>query len=1066
MTVNLAEQFPDLVIRASAGTGKTYRLTNRYLGLLHCGEPPDHILASTFARKAAGEILERLLCGLAEASSNESSLKSLQQALEQGPLTQARCATLLESLIRQIHRLRVGTLDSVFIQTAGSFSLEFGLPGGWKILEDLDDRAIRIESIRRLLRHESGEFDSLITFLGLLQQGDSSRDVLGSLLAIVGDFYSIFLESSPTAWSGETKLHELSEAEWTTAMEQFHEAPLPADKRFGKAHDSSIAKLDAQDWQGFLTGGLAKQILSDNLTYYKKPIEPELYSAYQPLIDHARAKLVNQLLYQTEATYRLLEKYHAIYHPLKLSRKGLRFEDITRILSENLDSAKLPEIEYRLDSAIHHLLLDEFQDTSLTQWNVVRHFAEEVNRSPGKSFFCVGDVKQAIYGWRGGESEIFDSVQSEFIDIRDEPMDLSYRSSPVIMETVNRVFGTLSENSSLVPEKNDEPDLLLPVREFWNARFHTHQTAKNDYAGFCRLATYPVDEETGRTDKTQKYRTTADYVRYLYEEHPGCSIGVLTRTNRTVGQLIYRLRNPRQGEPVFASEEGGNPLTDSAAVIYLLSVLKLAAHPGDRIARFNVVHSPLAEFFEWKLFEQRDPRTENFARSIRRQLIDRGYGRTIDAWANAMVSSCDEREWNRLQQLVELAWSYESRATLDPYDFVQFVEATRVESPSSADVRVMTIHQSKGLQFDIVVLPELEGLILSGRDKYIMERDRPTEPISKVMRYFSKTLLPIVPESLQRMSQTHSNRSMNEALCLLYVAMTRAIHALHMIVPKEASRQTSARILIEALSEQKLEPESELFTYGDPDWYAPHEAEFRARTRSNLLPQTENSKPLQLAKSSGRHKRNLHYVTPSTHLEQRVSFGATIPAEQSLARARGSLIHAWFEEIEWLDDGPPDDQTLRKLAGRFLKPGLDLEQLLSDFQSMMKGESVRNNLSQEAYQSQIAPQLFPDLASSLDDGSIELEVHRERRVAFRTESELVNGIVDRLVLYRDQGKVIAADVIDYKTDSVHSDADVKPLRDLYRAQLQQYGRAMQVIYGLDSSQIVTRLGLLSTGIFV
>jgi ATP-dependent exoDNAse (exonuclease V) beta subunit len=211
--------------------------------------------------------------------------------------------------------------------------------------------------------------------------------------------------------------------------------------------------------------------------------------------------------------------------------------------------------------------------------------------------------------------------------------------------------------------------------------------------------------------------------------------------------------------------------------------------------------------------------------------------------------------------------------------------------------------------------------------------------------------------------------------------------------------------------------------------------------------------------------RNLNYVTPSTHVEKRTSFTRVTPLEQSLARARGSLIHAWFEEIEWLDEGPPDEQILRKAAGRFLRPGLDLEQLLAEFRNMLNEESLRVNLTREEYRTQVAPKLFPDLLASLKDHSLELEVYRERRIAFRTETDLVNGIVDRLVLYRQNGTVIAADVIDYKTDTVNSESDVKSLRELYGNQLRQYGTAMETIYHLDSSRIVTRLGLLATGQF-
>ena len=129
---------PDIVIRASAGTGKTYQLASRFLQLLDADVAPESILAATFTRKAAGEILERILSTLASAAINEKKRGELADAIGSQQLTSERCRELLAKLTRRLHRLQVGTLDSFFAKLASSFSLELGLPPGWRIAETIE----------------------------------------------------------------------------------------------------------------------------------------------------------------------------------------------------------------------------------------------------------------------------------------------------------------------------------------------------------------------------------------------------------------------------------------------------------------------------------------------------------------------------------------------------------------------------------------------------------------------------------------------------------------------------------------------------------------------------------------------------------------------------------------------------------------------------------------------------------------------------------------------------------------------------------------------------------------
>src|SRR5262245_29965163 len=143
--------FPHVVIRASAGTGKTYQLAVRYISLLAAGARPEEILATTFTRKAAGEILDRVLYWLAKAAADEKERATLAEAIGIKSLSREKCRELLMAALRRLHVLRVGTLDSFFLQFAMSFGQELGLPPGWSICEEVADALLRDEAIELVL---------------------------------------------------------------------------------------------------------------------------------------------------------------------------------------------------------------------------------------------------------------------------------------------------------------------------------------------------------------------------------------------------------------------------------------------------------------------------------------------------------------------------------------------------------------------------------------------------------------------------------------------------------------------------------------------------------------------------------------------------------------------------------------------------------------------------------------------------------------------------------------------------------------------------------------------------
>ncbi|MBN1909965.1 MAG: UvrD-helicase domain-containing protein [Pirellulales bacterium] len=1070
----MSEPFDNTVIRASAGTGKTFQLSNRFLALALADEPLDAILATTFTRKAAGEILDRVLLRLAEAALDEAKCAELAVFANQPGLTREQCLDLLNKMLRQLHRLRVGTLDRFFIQIARSFGLELGLPPAWQIAEEYDDRRLRTEAIRDVLQGQSTE--DTLRLMHLLSKGEVARSVSAQLGSLVTDLYHVFVESPPAAWDALPRPKAPSPEEVQAALDTLPSLPLPSDKRIEKARADDLERFAAEQWEAFLEKGLAGKIANDDPVYYTKPLSDAVQEAYRPLIAHAKAQIIGRIANQTVATGELLTRFDEAYTRWKLAARSLRFDEVTRRLAGNWMDDRLDQVAYRLDAHLRHLLLDEFQDTSPIQWHVLRPIARRVvDGTRRRSFFCVGDVKQAIYGWRGGMAEIFEAIDREMPGLAAGRLDQSFRSSPVVIDTVNRVFENLASNPVLARH----PEAAARFAE----RFSTHTTARTELGGFCGLLTAPAAED-GQKQADVTLADAAERIAWWYKNAPGRSIGVLVRKNQTVARLIHLLRAAN----IPASEEGGNPLTDSPAVELLLSVLRLADHPGDTTARFHVAHSPLAETLGPARHDDAEAAVR-VARDLRERLMNDGYGPTLHDWTRRLASECDARELGRLVQLVELAYGYDARATTRADDFVRLVEQQKVEDPSSADVRVMTFHQAKGLQFDVVVLPELDVKLLGQSPRLVVGRSEPTGPIQRVCRYVGLKSRSLLPSAFAAMFDDNQRQRVEESLCVLYVAVTRAVHALEMIIAPSAANERSlpttwAGILRAALaSPDPTEPETALFTAGDLDWIGskkqeaevtskvalasrqcPHRQDARA-TQAEATQVEAEPVGLQLVQRATR-RRDLDRRSPSQLEGGRKVDLADRFRETSEAQLRGTLLHAWFETIGWLEDGLPDEATLRAVAAR-VAPGVgDLGPHLAFFHEALAKPVVAETLRRESYTSgQLGPHT-PAAEFNPQSGQPHLEVHCERRFAVRDEDALLTGTIDRLVVLFDGPTPAAADVIDFKTDAVSlsNPAALDARIEIYRPQLAAYRRAVAAMYGLGPDRISARLVFLEPGL--
>ena len=1064
---------PHQIIRASAGTGKTFALSNRYLQLLFSGVQCHSILATTFSRKGAGEILDRIIRRLSDAALSDDAAANLASEIGM-TIDRPLAATTLHQLLGNLHRLEVSTLDSFFNRVAKAFSLEIGLPPTWDIVDEQKIATLEDDSIQQVLQDES-----VLDLLHMLSKGEASRRVASMIRDTVRNAYLIFRESGPEAWDRlEPQGFQLSDAQLNDLLNETH-AVVPEKKSLIKAWGSFVEAMEASDWGGLLGVTAFKNFVKGNPRFGQTKLTPDMLSIFNRLLPHCQDFISKQIIHSNRSTSNLLQPFGEMLERSKDITGSLRFEDVTERLQAFVKNWDTDHFSFRLDNQIRHLLLDEFQDTSPSQWNVLEPFAKKVveQTDGSRSFFCVGDMKQAIFGWRGGVAEIFDVVDDTLDNLTVSPaLAKSYRSSQVVIDLVNDVFENIDKYSCADP-------LIDQAVHEWPKWFSKHTTARDDLKGYVTLEMAPECDQKSKSFEPRKdalrnrnlNKATVKRIRQLVRDLPADkTIGVLVRRNKEVTELISQLREV--GVP--ASEEGGSLLTDSAAVELVLSAIRMADHPGDSLARFHLSHSPLAESFGLEP-ESDANASENAAAArigaakLRKQLIDDGYGPAVESLARKLVDHSTKRETERLQQLIRAAYDrpVDVLKELRPGNFVEYIrEEVKVSGQNSANVRVMTIHKSKGLEFDVVVLPyQLSSRGWAGQTpSVVVGRESPTAPIDIASRYVGEDKRSLLPKDFQRVFDDDRQQSVREAMCVLYVMLTRAVHAIHILVSHGAKpdHKSPAGVLVSTLTDGNR-AEGTLHERGDPKWYEGEAAVVDEtadpyQLGTFYLPDKVQLRPASVSKEVT-SQRGLPKILPSLVSEgDQVDLSQAFQSWGNLAsQERGRILHGCFEKLIWADENLPTADQLESFL-RSLAPTVgDFQPYIDDFYSLLDKPKIKNLFSRRGYET-----TYMGLAM-VDDDQIAIEPNRvevrtERRFAVATEAGFLQGVIDRMVLIYRGGQLIGADIIDLKTEQFNS-SKLHDHINRHRPQLQAYRTAAATFLRLPVERISTRLVFIESG---
>ncbi|HVS51889.1 MAG TPA: UvrD-helicase domain-containing protein [Opitutaceae bacterium] len=1042
-----------VMILASAGSGKTYALTNRFVALLARGARPERIVALTFTRKAAGEFFDEILRKLARAAREPEFAAQLAADIEQPRLGPADFLRMLRGVVEAMHRLPLGTLDGFFARIARAFPLELGLTGEFEILQE---HASRLERRRVLQRMFARAPDGLDTaqreFIEAFKRatfGAEEKRLAARLDAFLDEHQEKFL-AAPAAelWGEASRIWPRGNA-WL-APRRRKLADAVADLQAALARRALPPKQQARwdlffaalpEWSPGAPLPRALEYILENalavwsdvgrgcaeMTVERKRIAltPDECADLATIVREIVAAEFTRRLETTRGIHAVLRGYETVYHDAVRRGGKLTFGDVQRLLQpdvsgESLTRAAADEgegrlfIDFRLDAQFDHWLLDEFQDTSFGQWSVLRNLIDEAVQNPAgeRSFFCVGDVKQAIFTWREGDPRLFREIFEHYNRmapgaIAEKHLVQSWRSGPAIIEMVNAIFGRGDALAQLFPGA---------ASEAWNREWRAHESAR------AQLASHAAWLHAA--DEPERFALT---VRLLHEIAPlerGLECAVLTQTNATATALADYLR--REGGIPAIAESDLRVGTDNPLGAALLALAQAAAHPGDTLAQEHWQMTQLRAV----LAAEGVATPEALTQRLLAQVHADGFERAMEFWLRRIeptLAPADAFSRERARQFVAAAALFDATGSRDVAEFVAFMERHTVRDAETAGVvRVMTIHKSKGLGFDVVVLPDLEGQRLDQRRGGLAIQRTPERAVEWVLDLPPK-LFHAQDETLSEHVRAAEAEACYEALSLLYVGLTRAKRAMYAISKPAGTSESRnyPKLLTATLGAHEQEIRiGQLacaggWSAGDPAWMT------RVKPPAPAAKSPEETAPIASAEQWRVPRRAAR--RPSSGKAGVIDAAQAFALEGGSAADFGTEVHALFAAVEWGG---------AETVGRFAREW-----------------SARGDAAAQALACLRAAELAEVWA-----GGAGREVWRERGFEIVLDGAWVTGVFDRVVIERDAaGRARRAAVFDFKTDRVATEEEIAAAVERHAAQLNSYRRVAAVLAGVAVAAVTCEL---------
>ncbi len=1086
-------------LSANAGSGKTRVLTDRVALLLLRDVPPQNILCLTYTKAAASEMQNRLFKRLGEWAmladdGLRDALGKLGVADRLDAETLAKARRLFARAIETPGGLKIQTIHSFCAGILRRFPLEAGVSPGFREMDDTATAALQMEVLDALALRAPDLFAEMARLV-------SDADMTGLAAAIAGkrrDFPAhperdavLALVDLPPGFDREAAFRDLTESEDPAILRELAGILAGQTATTRKVAEALLAILaDGIDDARFehLAGLLLRKdgLPKANVVTAKRraelgPLE-DVFDALAEAVRRAADQL--KALVAVEKTW-VLHRFAALFLPEYARRKELGgwldFDDQIQKAEALLARPGVAEwVLYKLDGGIDHVLVDEAQDTSPLQWDVITHLTREFTAGLGRveagerSIFVVGDLKQSIYSFQGADPSGFINMRRAFaerlshIDLSLQQLELkhSFRSSGEILSTVDVTFGEDNTRGMGDAVRHVAFKTGLPGRvDLWPVIEPVAKAETQDWFD-------PVDMVSDEHHVVQLAQNVARQARemvsngFLWEEKDGSFqprpihagdilILVQGRGGGAAVSLFQEIISACKAVGLDVAGADVLKLGEELAVRDILAVLRFLSMPEDDLSLAEALRSPLLGWSEAELYElatkrgdkeylwaslrarqEAFPQTWSILRDLRdnadylrpydliERLLTRHDGR------RRLTARLGEEASDGIDALLSQALGFEQEEAPSLTGFLARMEGAEVDVKRRAEgrgqkLRVMTVHGSKGLESPIVILPDCGP---NRRAREFRDMLLPTQgaPLWNMARADS-------PEAVNARRQEAIDKRLEEAQRLLYVAMTRAEQWLIVAAAGDLGKngdswyeQVAAGLEAAGASVQDFADGPGL-RLQSPQW-----TDAGRPAEESMSDAPAQALPDWIERPAAPPARRDGTVAPSDLGGAKALAGEGGGLDEDAAMARGTSIHQLLEQLP-LHPSADWPEAARRILGESVAAG-DAAALLSEARHILENDALKFLFS-------------PDSLAEVDISATLSELEGKR----------IHGAIDRLVLRPDS--VLA---VDFKTNATMPATAAETPEGLLR-QMGAYAAALKQIFPdkrIETAILWTRNGQL------
>jgi len=835
------------VYKASAGSGKTFTLASEYITLV-VKNPQDYkkILAVTFTNKATQEMKTRILSQLyGIAHKLPDSQAYYEQVLRKTGFPELtireNAAEALSLLTHHYNEFRVQTIDAFFQSVLRNLARELNLTANLRI--DLNDEQVEAQAVDELINSlEEGEevLTWIRDYIDKNIEDDKGWNVIGQIKDFGKNIFKDFYKEHKAELDNRFREESFFDDFITDLRKIRKESPKKVKEQAGKLLQKiSDAGVDIGYFVKGLCGYITKQFENeptddgpsanvlkcldspDNWLLKKCPAgEKERISAliseswYDDLLLLEQYRKECWKEYQSSnltlkhlSQLRLLHAISEAVDEINKDTNRFMLSNTQSLLSTLMKDTDTPFVFEKMGAYLKHIMIDEFQDTSTIQWTNFRKLLDNCMAQIESHNLIVGDVKQSIYRWRQGDWKLLNNIEYDFSEeqIKIEPLETNYRSEENIIRFNNAFF----TQAVIQTVKELERDDIKGAAQLIEAYKEIEQKPrKDDGKGSVHIKLFPYDKKTVSEYNENVLNELVSNIRELLNRgYKQKDIAILVRSKGVIQDIADKFQDEFGTDVSIVSDEAFQ-LDASLAVNVIIAALRLLTHSDDKLTEGKLV----------KLYQQQVIQTDKDNNAL---FVDEGERELKSFLPSGYVDKFDFLLRLSLVDLVDEIYSLFNLGSLEgqsayvctfydtlneylkdhPADIDDFIEewedslsSNTIQSDEVDGIRLITIHKSKGLEYDNVLIPFCDwGLEKTVGNTIWCPGDNKEKPYGELPLIpidFSKKMIGTVFEDDYK--EEHLQNTVDN-MNLLYVAFTRAGKNLF-ITGKKASKTTFTKL--------------------------------------------------------------------------------------------------------------------------------------------------------------------------------------------------------------------------------------------------------------------------------